>query len=108
LAISVAFTWQQNARLQQIEDQRAASDRRIEDQRAQDDALQAYLDSMSRLLLEEDLRNSQEGDVTNALARARTLTVLRRLDGDGKGSVVQFLYESRLIGEVAIGRADSL
>jgi hypothetical protein len=35
------FTAQQDARMQQIEDQRAASDRKLEDQRAQDAALQA-------------------------------------------------------------------
>jgi hypothetical protein len=37
------------------------SQQQIESQRAQDAALQAYLDQMSRLLLEKDLRNSEEG-----------------------------------------------
>jgi hypothetical protein len=69
-------------------------------QRAQDDALQAYLDQMSLLLLNKarPLRHSQEGDEVRTLARARTLTVLSRLDGARRGSVVvQFLYESGLI-----------
>jgi hypothetical protein len=69
-------------------------------QRAQDDAAQAYLDQMSLLLLDKDrpLRDSQEGDEVRTLARARTLTVLTRLDGARRGSVVvQFLYESLLI-----------
>jgi hypothetical protein len=69
-------------------------------QRAQDDAAQAYLDQMALLLLDKDrpLRHSQEGDEVRTLARARTLTVLSRLDGARRGSVVvQFLYESGLI-----------
>ena len=68
-------------------------------QRAQDDALQAYLDQMSFLLLDRDvpLHQSKEGDTIRTLARARTLTVLSRLDGARKGNLVQFLYESDLI-----------
>jgi hypothetical protein len=68
-------------------------------QRAQDDAVQAYLDQMTNLLLDKDspLRQSKEEDEVRTLARARTLTVLSRLDGTRKGNVVQFLYESHLI-----------
>jgi hypothetical protein len=70
-------------------------------QRAQDDASQAYLDQMTRLMLDRDrpLRRSQEGDEVRTLARARTLTVLSRLDGARKGNVVQFLYESNLVNK---------
>jgi hypothetical protein len=69
------------------------------EQRAQDEALQAYLDQMGQLLLDKErpLRQSKEGDEERTLARARTLTVLERLDGDRKGSVARFLYESGLI-----------
>jgi hypothetical protein len=71
----------------------------VEDQRAQDEALQACLDEMSRLLTDKDrpLRRSRPGDDLSAVARARTLAVLRRLDSRRKGSVVQFLHESELI-----------
>jgi uncharacterized protein YjbI with pentapeptide repeats len=71
----------------------------IADQRRQDDALQAYLDQIGQLLLDKDrpLRQSEEGDEEQTLARARTRTVLARLDGSRKASVVQFLYESELI-----------
>jgi hypothetical protein len=88
--ITLAFTWQQDARQQQIENQRAESDRRIEEQRAQDAALQAYLDQMSELLLEKELRTSEEESEVRTLARARTLTVLGRLDSRLKPAVVQF------------------
>jgi uncharacterized protein YjbI with pentapeptide repeats len=71
----------------------------VENQRAQDEALQAYLDQMSQRLLDNDrpLRESEEGDEVRTLARARTLTVLARLDGQRKGNVVRFLYEAGLI-----------
>ncbi len=71
----------------------------IEDQRAQDVALQAYLDQMGALMLEENLRASEEGSEARTLARARTLTVLGRLDPKRKRSAVQFLYESSLIDD---------
>jgi hypothetical protein len=83
LAIAVIglwFTAQQDARQQQIENRRAASDRQIAEQNAQDDALQAYLDQMSTLLLDKDLRTSDEDSEVRTLARARTLLVLERLD----------------------------
>jgi uncharacterized protein YjbI with pentapeptide repeats len=95
--ITVVFSWQQNARQQDIEDQRAQAERTIEEQRAQDAALQAYLDQMSQLMLEGDLRGSEEGSDVRSLARARTRTVLVRLDGSRKGRVVQFLYEASLL-----------
>jgi hypothetical protein len=93
------YTSQQERHQQHIEDQRAAAERDIEEQRAQDAALQAYLDQMSALLLEENLRDSWEGSEVRRLARARTLTVLGRLSPDRKGSVVRFLYESALVRE---------
>lgn len=72
----------------------------IENQRAQDEALQAYIDSIEKLLLDKELRSSAEDSELRLLARARTLTVLPRLDGNRKGSVLQFLYELGLIGNL--------
>jgi uncharacterized protein YjbI with pentapeptide repeats len=78
--------------------QQEQSGREIEEQRAQDAALQAYLDQMSQLILGGDLRSSEEGsEEVRTLARARTRTVLTRLDDRRKGSVVQFLYEASLL-----------
>ena len=73
------------------------SQQQAEEQRAQDTALQSYLDQMSQLLIDEDLRNSDPDDEVRTLARARTLTVLNRLDGRRKGSVMRFLKEAELI-----------
>src|SRR5215203_3958131 len=73
----------------------------IAEHRTQDEALQAYLDVMSQLLTDEKrpLRRAQIGDSLSSVARARTLTVLSRLDGERKARVVQFLYESGLIAK---------
>jgi len=72
---------------------------RVEARREQDSALQAYLDEMSKLLVEDQLRREhrRHGD-TRVTARARTLTVLSQLDDrNHKRRVLQFLREARLI-----------
>jgi hypothetical protein len=98
-AIGLWFAAQQDFRQQKNEEERADSAQQIEEQRAQDAALQAYLDQMSQLLLAEDLRSSKEDGEVRTLAQARTQTVLTRLEGRRKGSVVQFLYEASLINK---------
>jgi uncharacterized protein YjbI with pentapeptide repeats len=95
--ITVAFAWQQDARQQRIEDQRAEAERELGVQRAQDEALQTYIDQMGSLLLERDLRNSAENGEVRTLARARTLSVLERLDENRKARALRFLYEANLI-----------
>jgi uncharacterized protein YjbI with pentapeptide repeats len=67
--------------------------------------LQAYLDRISELLLTKHLRESPEDEVRN-VAKAQTLTVLKRLDGVRKGSLIRFLYESGLISIIDLSKAD--
>jgi uncharacterized protein YjbI with pentapeptide repeats/membrane protein implicated in regulation of membrane protease activity len=109
------FTSQQEARQQRIEDQRAQqaqeienqraeAERELAEQRAQDEALQAYLDQMGSLLLERDLRASEEDSEVRSVARARTLTVLGRLDPSRKTALMQFLVEAELVQRVERGR----
>src|SRR5258708_4951492 len=76
---------------------RDRTDRAIAVDNQRETALQAYLDKMSELLFERHLRESQPEDEVRTIARARTLTVLPRLDTNRKGSLIQFLYEARLI-----------
>ena len=80
----------------EIEDERAQQQQRIEDQRAQDTALQAFYEQIGDLLTEHDLRRTDRTDIP-VLARAQTLTVLRRLDSRGKGHLLSFLYGAGLI-----------
>jgi uncharacterized protein YjbI with pentapeptide repeats len=96
VAVAAAwFSWQQSTTQTQIEEQRA-----------QGEALQAYLDQMSTLLLERDLRSSTEDNATQesiearTLARAQTLTVLGRVDSSRKSQILQFLDEANLIRSV--------
>ena len=110
-AIGFWFTVQQDTRqqrienkraqqAQKIEDERAKAERKLAEQRAQDEALQAYLSQMSSLLLDKDLRDSKEGTEVRTLARARTLTVLSRLDRSRKTAVMDFLVEAELVQSV--------
>jgi uncharacterized protein YjbI with pentapeptide repeats len=80
--------------------QQDARQRELEEQRAQDVALQAYLDQMGNLLLERNLRESEEGSEVRTLARARTLTVLARLDPSRKTAAMRFLVEAKLVQRV--------
>jgi uncharacterized protein YjbI with pentapeptide repeats len=110
-AAGLWFTAQQDARQQNIEDRRAQQAQKIEDQRAaaerelavrraQDEALQAYLSQMGSLLLDKNLRESEEDSEVRTLARARTLTVLSRLDPSRKSAVMEFLVEAELVQSV--------
>jgi uncharacterized protein YjbI with pentapeptide repeats len=83
----------------EIAAERSHANRIVADQHRQDASLQTYFDHIGKLLLdtEKPLRTSKEGDDVRSLARAWTLTTLRRLDSGRKGSVVQFLYESGLL-----------
>ena len=106
VAISFLFTMQQDARQQQIEDQRAQAERELAEQRAQDEALRAYLDQMSTLMLNRNLLESEPSDPTFALAQARTSTVILRLDGAHNKSVTRFLRDSGLADDLLLGGID--
>jgi len=95
--ITVLFTQQQDARQQELENQRAEAERELAEQRAQDETLQAYLDQMGSLLLATDLRQSKEDSDVRRLARARTLVVLDVLDSPRQNRVLRFLEETQLI-----------
>jgi uncharacterized protein YjbI with pentapeptide repeats len=86
--VGVWFNWTQKTR-----------ELNIARSRAQDEALQAYLDQMSQMLTDKErpLHRAQRLDHLSIVARARTLTVLPRLDSGRKRSVLQFLRESQLI-----------
>ena len=81
----------------------------IEKDRQQEAVLREYMDGVTELLLDNGLRTSEEGAPVRAVARARTLTVVRELDGKRKGLLLRFLSQLDLIrGEalVSLGEAD--
>jgi uncharacterized protein YjbI with pentapeptide repeats len=86
------------------EERRHREGRRRERDRLREEALQGYFDRMTGLMLDKELRPRTPDakppgpdDVVRDIARARTLTVLRRLDGTRKGILLRFLRESDLI-----------
>jgi uncharacterized protein YjbI with pentapeptide repeats len=96
--VGLWFSAQQDARQQNIEDQRAEAERELAEQRAQGEALQAYLNQMSELMLNRNLLEAKEGDPVYTLAQARTSTVMTGLDAAHNRSVVRFLSNSGLLG----------
>jgi hypothetical protein len=71
--------------------------RELEAQRAQGTALQAYYEQIGNLITKHELRNTKREDIRE-LARGQTLTVLKEIDGNGKGSLLTFLHGAGLIG----------
>ena len=86
-----------NERAQRITEQRDEKASSIASENREATLLQDYLDRMSNLLLEHKLREPDIDDEAQNIARAHTLVVLPQLNGQRKGRLIQFLYESQLI-----------
>jgi hypothetical protein len=83
------------------------SEQELAQDRAREEALQHYFDRMQELILHKELtRSNKDAEIRNVV-RARTLTLLRSLDGNRKGHVVRSLYESNLIGKAVSVREES-
>jgi hypothetical protein len=72
------------------------SEREITKDRQRETALQTYLDHIVDLLISEKLLTTKKKEILY-VARIRTLTLLRGLDGVRKGFVLHFLHEAGLI-----------
>jgi uncharacterized protein YjbI with pentapeptide repeats len=94
------FTTSQAAQQREIQVRQANDAQDLQIQQANDEALQSYLDEMSTLLIEHDLRTSPEGSEARTLARSRTLTILSRLDPGRRSRVLQFLLEAELVQRI--------
>jgi uncharacterized protein YjbI with pentapeptide repeats len=84
---------------QQVLEQSAQTFQRLRDEHAtllqqQETALQGAIDRISALITHTGLR----ADASPAVARAHTLTALRRLDGERKGLLLNFLADAGLVG----------
>ncbi len=76
---------------------RKRSQQEVESDRQRQQILEKYIDTISELILEGHLIGATETDIARDLARTRTLTALRLLDGARKAQLLQFLYEANLI-----------
>jgi uncharacterized protein YjbI with pentapeptide repeats len=90
----------------EIAKQRYEQDQQIALDKQRQDLLQSYLDRMTELLLDKDLRSSQPDAEVRNVARARTLTVLPQLDAQRKGNLIQFLSESKLLEIISLKDVD--
>jgi uncharacterized protein YjbI with pentapeptide repeats len=82
-----------------ISAQHEAEGRNRVEESLREEVLQSYYDRISSLLLESGLAASPPNKQSSVIARARTLSVLARLDGKRKGMLVRFLYEAQLVQE---------
>jgi uncharacterized protein YjbI with pentapeptide repeats len=72
-------------------------DRMSEERKAQEATLQSYLDKITELLIKSPPLSEKSPETDKVVARSRTLTALSTLNGERKGTVIRFLYESGLI-----------
>ena len=84
---------------QKIADARKKAEQELSLDQQREAALQSYIDSMTELLLRENggLRRSNPDDDIRVVARTRTLSTLRMLDGTRKGLLLKFIYEAGLV-----------
>lgn len=94
LAVGVVLI---NWSLSRSEVRRSNQEREIAAERLQVEALQSYLDKMTYLMLETDLPTPEQESRVRDVAKSRTLSALKGLDGERKGTLLQFLADSGLI-----------
>jgi uncharacterized protein YjbI with pentapeptide repeats len=95
--IALLFNQWQSDREEIRADQRAKTDQAIAADGLRQETLQRYLDGMSELILDRKLLQSKNNSDVRVLARTRTLSALRGLDGARKGTLILFLREAGLI-----------
>ncbi len=89
---------EERARLEKEKiEQRENFERWVKYDNAREQALQKYLAAMQELILENELRETTQTNPVHEIARALTLDILRRLDGERKRLVLDFLYQTGLI-----------
>jgi len=97
---SIKVREEERARLEKEKvDQREKFEKWMGYDRAREQALQEFFSTMEKLILQNNLRESAPGNPVSEIARARTLDILRRLDGERKRLVVDFLYQTGLINK---------
>lgn len=138
LSLAILGFWLQQQQQRRIDEQ-AKLEREIAENNQKEEVLQAYFDRLSTLLVDKNLiaiatklrkadeaKNEQEeavaGDRETTLddqkelldaavdvIRARTLSILRRLEKDGerKGSVIRFLIEAEVVSKLTLNLSDA-
>ena len=84
-----------------LQERQASLHQQLEDDQARHTTLQTYMRDMSELLLDKQLATSEPGNSIRDIARPNTLILLRQIDSERKGILLEFLYQSELIGGIA-------
>jgi len=87
--LAVAVWW--------LDGSRKRSEQAVETDRQRERVLEEYLGHITGIILSGKLIAADAA--ARSVARTRTLTALRRLDGGRKAQLLQFLYESGLVGK---------
>ena len=95
--IGLWFSQAQRQHNSELARKREEAEERALENRAQESALQGYLDRMTTLLLDRNLGDRTTSEGVCEIARARTLTILRRLDKGRVRYVIAFLLDTGLI-----------
>lgn len=91
------FTTKQTQASEASNTQQHETELQIAVDKQREDQLQSYLDHMTDLLLNHNLRNSDSENEARNVARVRTLTTICQLDARRIDYVVSFLRESGLV-----------
>lgn len=101
----VYLTMQANRR----QEQAFLEQQQLVEEQYQQDILQSYFGDIATAMT-QNLRTSPPDSPLKSVTKTKTLAILRELDGDRKGRVLQFLHDSNLIGTpnpvINLGRAD--
>lgn len=60
-------------------------------------AFQSYFDSMTSLILDNNLRNSKPDDEVRKISQEKTITTLKRIDVEKKSELIRFLCDDCLV-----------
>jgi uncharacterized protein YjbI with pentapeptide repeats len=83
---------------QEFSAQQSQTSQQIATDQQRETTLKTYLDDISDLLLNHNLRKSKPMDEVSQIAKERTLTTFRRLDANRNNIVLRYLQDAHLIG----------
>ncbi len=93
------FNWQARKIEEKGEEKRTQIEHEIANERYREEALQTYFNIITELLLREGLRERITDQIVRDIARTRTISILRTLDGERRGLLLKFLYDAHLISK---------
>ena len=91
------FSWQLNQTNLQLSQRQHDNDQAIALSQQRETTLKTCMDDIRDLLLNRGLAVSEAGSEVRVIAKTEVLAALRQLDGERKGTLMQFLSEAKLI-----------